>query len=84
MREMLKNDLLLLMNKYMDTSSLQMITKELEIVLSNYEIDQRKTEIVQYGMPIPESVQNYIVSKKIAGLSKKNSLFILYCIERLF
>ena len=53
MREMLKNDLLLLMNKYMDTSSLQMITKELEIVLSNYEIDQRKTEIVQYGMPIP-------------------------------
>ena len=83
MREMLKNDLLLLMNKYMDTSSLQMITKELEIVLSNYEIDQRKTEIVQYGMPIPESVQNYIVSKKIAGLSKK-TLYLYYIVLKDF
>lgn len=79
MREMLKNDLLLLMNKYMDTSSLQMITKELEIVLSNYEINQRKTEIVQYGMPVPESVQNYIVQKKLLDFLKKLFIYtILY------
>ena len=83
MRERLKNDLLLLMDRYMDTSSLQKVVKELEIVLSNYEIEQRKTEIIQYGMSIPESVQNYIVSKKIAGLSK-NTLYLYYMVLKDF
>ena len=67
----------------MDTSSLQKIEKMLETILSNYEIEQRKTEIIKYGMPVPETVQNYIVSKKIAGLSEK-SLYLYYLVLKNF
>lgn len=71
MREKLKNELLLMLDKNLDVEVLRKIEPQIEIVLSNYEIGERKTEMILYGSDIPETVQNYIVSKKIAGLSDK-------------
>lgn len=69
MREKLKNDLLMLLNKNVDVDTLRKLDPQIEIILSNYEVEQRKTEIIPYGSDIPETVQTYIVSKKISGLS---------------
>lgn len=46
MREKLKNDLLTIIDKYVDADILRKIQPQLEIILSNYEIDSRKTEVI--------------------------------------
>lgn len=79
MREKLKNDLLLLLDKYVDVEVLRKIEPQIETILSNYEIETRKTEIIPYGSDIPETVEIYLVSKKIAGLSDK-TLYLYHMI----
>lgn len=71
MREKLKNDLITMLDKYVDVGTLQQIEPQLELILSNYEIEDRKTEIIPYGSDIPETVEIYMVTKKISGLSDK-------------
>ena len=71
MREKLKNDLMALLDTFVGADMLRKIEPKIEELLSNYEIEKRKTEIIQYGSDIPETVQIYVVSKKIAGLSDK-------------
>ena len=71
MREKFKNDLLLLLDTYVDANSLREIDQRLDIMLSDYEIESRKTEVAVYEYQIPNTVEIYIVSKKIAGLSDK-------------
>lgn len=72
MREKLKNDLITMLDKYVDVGTLQQIEPQLELILSNYEIEDRKTEIIPYGSDIPETVEIYMVTKKISGLSDKS------------
>ena len=67
MREQLKNELMMLLDKNVDMDMLRKLEPQIEIILSNYEVEQRKTEIIPYGSDIPETVHTYIVSKKIAG-----------------
>lgn len=91
MREVLKNDLLLLLNEYVDSDVLRNIDQKIELLLSNYEVESRKTEIINYEYTLPETIQIYIVSKKISGLSDK-SLYLynivlsdfFYTVQRLF
>lgn len=71
MREQLRNELLVMMNEYADGDTLKIIGMKLDVILSDYEIENRKTDVVEYEYHVPESVQIYIVSKKIAGLSDK-------------
>ena len=84
MREKLKNDLLLLLNTYVDTEVLRGIDQRLDIMLSDYEIESRKTEIITYEYQIPETVEIYIVSKKIAGLSDKTLYLYKIVLEDFF
>lgn len=78
MREKLKNELLMMLDKNIDVNILRKIEPQLGIILSNYEVENRKTEIIPYGSDIPETVEMYIVSKKISGLSEKTlSLYLL-------
>ena len=72
MREKLKNELLLLLNTHVDDNNLKSISQELDVILSNYEVETRKTDIVLYNFEIPETVKIYIVTKKISGLSEKS------------
>ena len=37
--------------------------------MSNYEIDERKTDIIVYGSDIPKTVEIFTIKKKISGLS---------------
>lgn len=71
MREKLKNNLLVILDKYVDADTLRNLETQIEIVLSDYEVEERKTEIIPYGSDLPETVETYIVSKKISGLSDK-------------
>ena len=71
MREKMKNDLLMLLNEYVCVDDLRKIDKRIDLILSNYEIDERKTDIIVYGSDIPKTVEIFIVSKKISGLSDK-------------
>ena len=84
MREKLKNDLLVLLDKYSDTDTLRQIEPQIEIILSDYEIEERKTEIIPYGSDIPETVEIYIVTKKIAGLSEKTLYLYLIVLKDFF
>lgn len=84
MREKLKNELLLLLDKYIDTNNLKSIDQQLDIILSNYEIESRKTDIVTYEYQIPKSIEIYIVSKKIAGLSDKTLYLYKIVLEDFF
>ena len=75
MRDMLKNELMLLLDKIMDTETLKTVDPQIECILSNYEVDKRKTDLIVYGSDIPETVEAYIVSKKISGMSKIHYIF---------
>ena len=84
MREKLKNDLLLLLNTYVDTEILKEIDQRLDIMLSDYEIESRKTEVITCEYQIPNTVEIYIVSKKIAGLSDKTLYLYKIVLEDFF
>ena len=72
MKERLKNDLLLLINQYLDSDTLRIIDTKIDMVLSNYEIEEPHTQLVSYEYKVPETIQIYIVTKKISGLSDKS------------
>lgn len=72
MKERLKNDLLLLINQYLDSDTLRIIDTKIDMVLSNYEIESHHTQLVPYEYKVPETIQIYIVTKKISGLSDKS------------
>lgn len=84
MREKFKNELLLLLNTYVETDTLKEIDQRLNIILSDYEIESRKTEVVVYEYQIPNTVEIYIVSKKIAGLSDKSLYLYKIILEDFF
>lgn len=69
MKERLKNEILLMLNTCVDTTTLQMIDHKLDVILADYEVESRKTELVPYEYKLPETLEIYIVTKKIAGLS---------------
>ena len=84
MRERLKNDLLTMLDQHVTVDTLRKLEPCIETILSNYEVEERKTEIIPYGSDIPETVQNYIVSKKISGLSEKTLYLYLIVLTDFF
>ena len=75
---------MLLLNTYVDTEVLRGIDQRLDIILSDYEIESRKTDVVVYEFQIPSTVEIYIVSKKIAGLSDKTLYLYKIVLEDFF
>lgn len=61
MRDKLKNDLLLLLNTYVDIEVLRGIDQRLDIMLSDYEIEKRKTEVITYEYQIRISVNDVLI-----------------------
>lgn len=72
MKEKLKNELLLMLNDYVDNDNLKSISVKLDLLLSDYDISLHKNEVIPYSYTAPETVKIYIVTKKIAGLSMKS------------
>lgn len=84
MREQLKNDVLMMLDNYVGVHNLREIEIKIEMILSNYEIEKRKTDIVPYTPKLPETVEIFIVSKKIAGLSEKTLYLYLIVLTDFF
>lgn len=84
MREQLKNDILMMLDNYVSIHDLREIEIKIEMILSNYEIEKRKTDIVPYTPKLPETVEIFIVSKKIAGLSEKTLYLYLIVLTDFF
>lgn len=84
MREKLKNDLLTMLDQHVPVDTLRKLEPYIENIISNYEVEERKTEIIPYGSDIPETVQIYIVSKKISGLSEKSLYLYLIVLTDFF
>ena len=63
---------MLLLNQYFDSDTLRIIDTKIDMVLSNYEIEEPHTQLVPYEYKVPETIQIYIVTKKISGLSDKS------------
>lgn len=84
MREKLKNDLLRMMDKNVDVDTLRKLEPQIETILSDYEVEKRNAEIIIYGSDVPETVETYIVSKKISGLSDKTLYLYLMVLTDFF
>lgn len=84
MKERLKNDLLTMLDQHVPVDTLRELEPYIENILSNYEVEERKTEIIPYGSDIPETVQIYIVTKKISGLSEKSLYLYLIVLTDFF
>lgn len=84
MRDQLKNEFLLLMNTKVSSEDLKILNTKLDLILSNYEIAPRNTELIPYGSDIPKTVEIYIVSKKIEGLSEKSLYLYKIVLENFF
>ena len=72
MRDQLKNEFLLLLSTKLSSEDLRNLSTALDLILSHYEFSKRNTELIPYGSDIPKTVEIYIVSKKIEGLSDKS------------
>ena len=72
MKEKFKNELLLMLDNFVDNEVLKTIDSKLDLLLSNYDISLHKNEVVPYSYVTPETVKIYLVTKKIAGLSMKS------------
>lgn len=84
MREKLKNDLLKLLDKNVDIDTLRDLKPKIEIILSDYEVESRKTDIIVFGSDVPETVEIYAVTKKIEGLSDKTLYLYLTVLKDFF
>ena len=84
MRDQLKNEFLLLLSTKLSSEDLRNLSTALDLILSNYEISKRNTELIPYGSDIPKTVEIYIVSKKIEGLSDKSLYLYKIVLEDFF
>lgn len=50
---------------------LQTVRQQLDMTLVNYDVRQKKTELVVYQDPVPRAVKIYLAARKIEGLSEK-------------
>ena len=73
-----------MLNTKVSSEDLKVLNTKLDLILSNYEIAPRNTELIPYGSDIPKTVEIYIVSKKIEGLSEKSLYLYKMVLENFF
>lgn len=49
---------------------IQKVSRELSIILNDYDVENRRTELAVYNGDVPEIAKMYLVSRKIEGLSE--------------
>lgn len=84
MYEQFKNEFITALSKSFSAKELILIEQQLDIISYNYDISKKETSIVVYQHPIPKTVEIYIVSKKIAGLSDKSLYLYKLVLEDFF
>lgn len=83
MYEQFKDQFITSLAGLFSTEELRKIGKCLDITANKYDISKKNTDLVVYEREIPETVEIFIVSKKIAGLSEK-SLYLYHIVLKDF
>lgn len=84
MYEQFKDQFITALSRSFSTEELRTIGDYLDVAAKNYEISKKETNLVVYEQEIPETVEFYIVSKKIAGLSEKSLYLYLMVLKDFF
>ena len=71
MYEQFKDKFLTELSVRFSAEELRTIGYCLDVAAKDFDFSKKETELVVYGQQIPETVEIYVVSKKIAGLSEK-------------
>lgn len=84
MNEKLKNDLLLLLNNYVDDVFLNDLDLRISTLLKDYKVSKKNTDITTCAFTLPQTVKIYMVSKKVSGLSKTTLELYLTVLNHFF
>lgn len=84
MYEKFKDQFLAALSNHFKTEELQIIGTCLDMAAADYTISKKETSIVPYSQIIPKTVEIYIVSKKISGLSDKTLYLYKIVLEDFF
>lgn len=78
MRENVVQRLQVMLSNDFSIDQIKLISRQLSIVLNDYEVTMRETSLIEYGSNVPEIVKMYLVSKKIEGMAETtyNNYFI--------
>lgn len=78
MRENVVQRLQVMLSNDFSIEQIKLISRQLSIVLNDYEVTMRETSLIEYGSNVPEIVKMYLVSKKIEGMAETtyNNYFI--------
>lgn len=84
MYEQFKNQFIVSLSNRFSVDDLRIIGSCLDVVSSGYDISKKETSLTVYSQPIPKTVEIYIVSKKISGLSEKSLYLYKIVLEDFF
>lgn len=84
MYEQFKDKFITALSGSFSAEELRTIGDYLDITANNYDISKKETNLVVYEQEIPETVEIYIVSKKISGLSEKSLYLYLMVLKDFF
>lgn len=84
MYEQFKDQFITALSGSFSTEELRTIGNYLDIAAQNYTISKKETDLVVYEQEIPKTVEIYMVSKKISGLSEKSLYLYLMVLKDFF
>ena len=84
MYEQFKNQFIVSLSNRFSVDDLRIIGSCLDVVSAGYDISKKETSLTIYSQPIPKTVEIYIVSKKISGLSEKSLYLYKIVLEDFF
>lgn len=71
MKDRVRNDLLLLLTKYVSDDELRLLSAGIDIILTKYDVSLHKNEIIPYEYGIPATIETYLMVKRVEGKSDK-------------
>lgn len=83
-REKFANEFMAKLDGKMSPEQMKVVLQELQVFVNDYEIENRKTDIVPYSDQIPECYRVYMVAKKIEGLSEETLKTYNYYLQDFF
>ena len=84
MYEQFKHLIMAELSKDFNVDQLRKISECLDLAAKNFDVVKKETQIVPYGQEIPKTVEIYIASKKIEGLSEKSLYLYLIVLKDFF
>lgn len=84
MYEQFKNQFIASLSETFSTDELITIGQKLDIIMIDYDISKKETNLIVYNQIIPKTIETYIVTKSIVGLSDKTLYLYKIVLEDFF